>query len=225
MTKPDTVAELLEAIRPDPREDAAREAAHPRPPARRRVPIAVARDEAFCFLYEETLDVLRGAGAEPLFFSPLHDKELPENACGLYLPGGYPELYAAQLAENEPMRRSIKEAVSRGLPTVAECGGFLYLGQTLEGADGGVYPMAGYLPGDGVRTQKLVRFGYWSLTAGGDSLLLREGESVPVHEFHYWDSTQNGDSLTAVKPLTGRSCQCGFTGDRQSSPRSKRFFA
>ena len=63
-----------------------------------------------------------------MFFSPLHDKGLPKNACGLYLPGGYPELYAAQLAENEPMRRSIKEAVSRGLPTVAECGGFLYLG-------------------------------------------------------------------------------------------------
>ena len=191
-----------------------REAAHPRPPARGQVPIAVARDEAFCFLYEETLDVLRGAGVEPLFFSPLHDKELPENACGLYLPGGYPELYAAQLAENEPMRRSIKGAVSRGLPTVAECGGFLYLGQALEGTDGRVYPMAGYLPGDGVRTQKLVRFGYWSLTADADSLLLRKGESVPVHEFHYWESTQNGDGLTAIKPLTGRSCRCGFTGER-----------
>ena len=74
--------------------------------------------------------------------------------------------------------------------------------------------MAGYLPGDGVRTRKLVRFGYSQLTADADSLLLRKGESVPVHEFHYWDSTQNGDGLTAVKPLTGRSWPRGFTGER-----------
>ena len=183
-------------------------------PTQERVPIAVARDEAFCFIYEETLDALRDAGADPLFFSPLHEENLPENACGLYLPGGYPELYAARLAENESMRRSIKEAVSHGLPTVAECGGFLYLGQSLQGTDGQAYPMAGYLPGDGVRTPKLVRFGYSELAADTDSLLFRKGESVPVHEFHYWDSTQNGDSLTAVKPLTGVHWRCGFTNRR-----------
>ena len=112
------------------------------------------------------------------------------------------------------MKRSIHEAVSLGLPTVAECGGFLYLGQTLQGTDGQLYPMAGYLPGDGIRTQKLVRFGYSELTADTDSLLFRKGEAVPVHEFHYWDSTQNGDSLTAAKPLTGRSWRCGFTNRR-----------
>lgn len=191
-----------------------RPTAPPTPPAPNRVPIAVARDEAFCFAYAETLDALREAGAELLFFSPLHDEKLPEGACGLYLPGGYPELYAAELAENESMRRSVKEAVSRGLPTVAECGGFLYLGQSLEGMDGTAHPMAGYLPGEGVRTPKLVRFGYSELNADTDSLLFRKGESVPVHEFHYWDSTQNGDSLTAVKPLTGRSWRCGFTDRR-----------
>lgn len=183
-------------------------------PAQGRVPIAVARDEAFCFLYEETLDALSDAGADLLFFSPLHDEKLPKSACGLYLPGGYPELYAARLSENESMRRSIREAVSHGLPTVAECGGFLYLGQTLQGTDGKAYPMAGYLPGDGVRTPKLVRFGYSELAADTDSLLFRKGESVPVHEFHYWDSTQNGDCLTAVKPLTGRTWRCGFTNER-----------
>ena len=179
-----------------------------------RTPIAVAKDEAFCFLYEETLDILRNEGAELLFFSPLHDETLPENACGLYLPGGYPELYAAGLARNESMRQSVREAISRGVPTVAECGGFLYLGQTLEGTDGSAYPMAGYLPGDGVRTSKLVRFGYAELTADGDSLLFRKGESVPVHEFHYWDSTRNGEDLTAVKPLTGRNWRCGFVNER-----------
>ena len=183
-------------------------------PTQERVPIAVARDEAFCFIYEETLDVLRDTGADLLFFSPIHDESLPENACGLYLPGGYPELYAARLAKNESMRRSVREAVSHGLPTVAECGGFLYLGQSLQGADGTAYPMAGYLPGDGVRTPKLVRFGYSELAADTDSLLFRRGESVPVHEFHYWDSTQNGDSLIAAKPLTGRNWRCGFTNRR-----------
>ena len=90
--------------------------------------IAVARDEAFCFAYAETLDALRDAGAEPLFFSPLRDAALPENIGGLYLPGGYPELYARQLSENCPLRAAIREAVQKGLPTAAECGGFLYLG-------------------------------------------------------------------------------------------------
>ena len=74
--------------------------------------------------------------------------------------------------------------------------------------------MAGCLPGDGVYTSRLVRFGYSQLTANEDSLLFRTGEAVPVHEFHYWDSTENGDSLTAVKPLTGRSWRCGFTNRR-----------
>lgn len=183
-------------------------------PSRSRTPIAVARDEAFCFLYGETLDALSGEGAELLFFSPLHDETLPERACGLYLPGGYPELYAGWLGRNESMRQAVREAVGRGMPTVAECGGFLYLGQTLEGADGRSYPMAGYLPGDGVRTSRLVRFGYAELTADTDSLLFRKGESVPVHEFHYWDSTQNGSSLAAAKPLTGRGWRCGFTNRR-----------
>ena len=183
-------------------------------PAAGGVPIAAARDEAFCFMYAETLDALRDAGAELLFFSPLHDERPPRNACGLYLPGGYPELYASRLADNTSMRRWVKEAVRRGLPTVAECGGFLYLGQNLQGTDGGSYPMAGCLPGDGVYTSRLVRFGYSQLTANEDSLLFRTGEAVPVHEFHYWDSTENGDSLTAVKPLTGRSWRCGFTNRR-----------
>lgn len=188
----------------------------PPSPARRgkAVHVAVARDEAFCFTYAETLDTLEDAGAELVFFSPLHDENVPETACALYLPGGYPELYAAQLAENGSMRESVRAAVSGGMPTVAECGGFLYLGRALEGMDGKSYPMAGYLPGEGLRKERLVRFGYTELAADTDSLLFRAGESVPVHEFHYWDSTQNGEGLTAVKPLTGRSWRCGFVTDR-----------
>lgn len=133
-------------------------------PARAQVPIAVARDEAFCFTYQETLDALREAGGELLFFSPLTDAGLPREACGLYLPGGYPELYARRLSENEAMRRAVQAAVERGMPTVAECGGFLYLGKTLQGGDGEIYPMAGVLPGDAVRKERLVRFGYAELT-------------------------------------------------------------
>lgn len=191
------------------------EASQPSPArGKEKVPVAVARDQAFCFTYAETLDALEDAGAELLFFSPLRDEKIPEAAYALYLPGGYPELYAAQLAENGSMRASVREAVSGGMPTVAECGGFLYLGRTLEGMDGKAYPMAGYLPGEGLRRDRLVRFGYSHLRAEGDSLLFRAGESIPVHEFHYWDSTQNGEGLTAVKPLTGRSWRCGFVTDR-----------
>ena len=178
------------------------------------VPVAVARDEAFCFAYAETLDALREAGASLRFFSPLGDAALPGDACALYLPGGYPELHAAGLAENADMRRAVRDAVAGGMPTVAECGGFLYLGQTLEDGGGRAYPMAGVLPGEAVRRERLVRFGYAELTANEDSLLFRTGEAVPVHEFHYWDSTENGDSLTAVKPLTGRCWRCGFTNRR-----------
>ncbi len=189
------------------------------------VPLAVARDEAFCFTYAETLDALRDAGAELVFFSPLRDEKLPENACGLYLPGGYPELYAAQLAENQSMRDSIKGAVAGRMPTAAECGGFLYLGQSLEGTDGRTWPMAGYLPGEGVKQDRLVRFGYANLSAPPDSLLFEAGEPVPVHEFHYWDSTRNGEDLTASKPLTGRSWTCGFVSDRLYAAFPHLYFA
>lgn len=174
-----------------------------------RVRLAVARDAAFCFTYAETLEALQENGAELCFFSPLQDTALPPDIGGLYLPGGYPELYAAELAANAPMRAAIKSAVENGLPTAAECGGFLYLGQTLEDADGTPQPMAGVLPGQGVKTGRLVRFGYATLTAQTDSMLFAAGEQFPAHEFHHWDSTQNGTALTAAK-ANGRQWACGF---------------
>ena len=177
-----------------------------------RARIAVARDEAFCFCYPETLETLARAGAECVFFSPMRDAALPE-ADALYLPGGYPELYAETLSKNEPLRRAVAAAVAAGMPTVAECGGFLYLGQTLADEAGKVWPMAGVLPGDGFRAGRLVRFGYADLTAREDSLLFRAGERVPVHEFHHWDSTCPGDALEAEKP-DGRRWRCGFAGPR-----------
>ena len=173
------------------------------------VRIAVAKDEAFCFTYAETLESLQAAGAELCYFSPLRDAALPQNIGGLYLPGGYPELYASQLAANTAMRCAINTAVQRGLPTVAECGGFLYLGQTLEDAAGTAHPMAGVLPGQGFRVGRLVRFGYAMLTPQADSMLFRAGEPVPVHEFHHWDSTCNGTAFAAAK-ANGRHWDCGF---------------
>ena len=184
-------------------------------PARRAVPerctIAVARDEAFCFYYEDNLDALREAGAQLIFFSPLRDTGLPAEAGGLYLGGGYPELYAKELSENRSMRESARRAVSGGMPTVAECGGFLYLQQSLEGTDGTVWPMCGVLPGQGYRTERLQRFGYQTLSAESDSLLLRQGEQLPVHEFHHWDCTENGSDLVSRKE-DGRQWRCGFAG-------------
>jgi cobyrinic acid a,c-diamide synthase len=187
--------------------------------------IAVASDKAFCFTYRETLDALRQAGAELVFFSPLEDERLPEGASALYLPGGYPELYAAQLSENHAMRQAVQQAVAEGMPTVAECGGFLYLGKSLQGTDGEIYPMVGALPGEAVRKERLVRFGYAELTARGESLLFRSGERVPIHEFHYWDSSENGADLTATKPLTGRSWSCGFASERLYAAFPHLYFA
>lgn len=178
------------------------------PPA--RVRIAVAQDEAFCFTYAETLEAFRDAGAEVVFFSPLRDTALPENIGGLYLPGGYPELHARELSENTSLLREIKRKIEFGLPTVAECGGFLYLGQSLTDAEGQSWPMAGVLPGEAKDAGRLVRFGYAALSADSDSMLFRAGESFPVHEFHHWDSTANGTALAAKKPVGGAEWRCGF---------------
>ncbi len=181
------------------------------PPA--RVRIAVAQDEAFCFTYAETLEAFRDAGAEVVFFSPLRDTALPENIGGLYLPGGYPELHAKELSENTSLLREIKQKIESGLPTAAECGGFLYLGQSLTDAEGQSWPMAGVLPGEAKDAGRLVRFGYAALSADSDSMLFRAGESFPVHEFHHWDSTANGVALAAKKPVGGAEWRCGFVNE------------
>lgn len=183
----------------------------PQPSA--RVRIAVAQDEAFCFTYAETLEAFRDAGAEVVFFSPLRDTALPENIGGLYLPGGYPELHARELSENTSLLREIKRKIEFGLPTAAECGGFLYLGQSLTDAEGQSWPMVGVLPGEAKDAGRLVRFGYAALSADSDSMLFRAGESFPIHEFHHWDSTANGTALAAKKPVGGAEWRCGFVNE------------
>ncbi len=175
--------------------------------------IAVARDEAFNFIYAETLTALEDAGAELMFFSPVHDAGLPENINGLYLPGGYPELYGRQLSENESMREQIQKAVTAGLPTIAECGGFLYLSAQLEDADGRSWPMAGVLPGRARNAGKLVRFGYGTISTEKDTMLLDAGEKAPVHEFHYWDTTAGGSDMTLTKLSNGKKWDFGYAGE------------
>ena len=175
--------------------------------------IAVARDDAFCFLYEETLDTLEEQGAELVFFSPLHDEGLPKGVSGLYLPGGYPELFAGELSFNEDMLKDVKSAIESGLPTVAECGGFLYLCESLEDGNGDIYEQVGIFKGAATNKEKLVRFGYSLLSQEEDSLLFRKGEEVPMHEFHYWDAADPGSDLLATKPLGGRSYRCAYSTD------------
>lgn len=168
------------------------------------VPIAVARDEAFCFYYEENLRMLERAGAKLIYFSPLHDKKMPE-AAGFLLGGGYPELYARELSENTSMLESILAAIQADIPSLAECGGFLYLHETLEDPDGVRYPMVGAVRGNAYNTGKLGRFGYVTLTRGE--------KSIRAHEFHYYDSENNGADYLAVKPVTGRSWNCMHEGE------------
>lgn len=170
--------------------------------------IAVAYDRAFCFYYADNFRLLERLGCELVFFSPLNDKTLPENCHGLYLGGGYPELYKETLSKNKTMLTSVKDAVGSGLPCLAECGGFLYLGETLDGV-----PMAGILPSSAQNTGHLVRFGYVTLTAQKDGLLLRAGESVRAHEFHYYDSSDCGDGFLAQKS-GGAAWDCVVTTSR-----------
>ena len=173
--------------------------------------IAVAKDKAFCFYYADGLELLEQMGAKLVEFSPLADETLPEGTCGLYLGGGYPEEFAKELADNHSLLREIHDKILHGLPTIAECGGFLYLNRHLGDADGRYdWHMVGAFSGDAHNTGKLGRFGYVTLTAQKDGLLCRAGESFPAHEFHYWDSTTPGTDFHAQKPQSDRGWDCAF---------------
>ena len=166
-----------------------------------RVRIGVARDEAFCFYYQENFRLLEQMGAELVYFSPLRDKKIPDRVDGLLSGGGYPENYARELAKNAAMRESIRRSIAAGMPFLAECGGFLYLHRTLEGSDGKHWEMAGVYPFDAYRTNRLRRFGYVRL-------LTSSGQEIHGHEFHYWESEDPGTDWEAVKPTGNRSWRC-----------------
>lgn len=170
--------------------------------------IGVARDKAFSFYYADNLELLKQLGAQLVEFSPLHDPQLPDDLDGLLLGGGYPELYADTLSQNCTLMAQIKASLQNGLPCIAECGGFQYLCEQLEGADSKSYPMVGFLPGSSFRTPSLRRFGYVRLTAQKDNLLCKKGEGFAAHEFHYWDSQHCGNGCIAQKPYRRSSWEC-----------------
>ncbi|MGO4209540.1 cobyrinate a,c-diamide synthase [Terriglobus sp. 2YAB30_2] len=149
------------------------------------VRIGVARDKAFSFYYEDNLDLLRASGAEIVPFSPLHDAAVPEDLDGLYLGGGYPELYAEALSANQTMLQSIRNFASSGKPVYAECGGMIYLSRSIAKVDGTVATFAGVLPFTFEMTGKLVQFGYVSVELTRDCLLGRTGTTLRGHSFHY----------------------------------------
>ena len=168
--------------------------------------IGLAKDEAFCFFYEDNLELLRQMGAQLIPFSPLHDPHLPEGLDGLLLYGGYPELNGKALEENHTMREEIKAAIDGGMPCLAECGGFMYLHDQMEGMDGKMYKMVGVIPGKTWRTPRLTRFGYITLEQN------QKNQSdlgiSPAHEFHYFDSDNCGTTFHASKPESKRGWDC-----------------
>ncbi len=174
------------------------------------VNLAVAMDEAFCFYYEDNLRLLEKYGAKLQYFSPLHDAKLPDDCDALLLGGGYPELYAKDLSENISMLNSIKTAFENGLPTIAECGGFMYLHTYLYGScdeTALAFGLVGALNNKCYYKGKLVRFGYVELKEK-QSNFLPKGEIIKAHEFHYYDSTDNGQNCIATKPTTGKMYEC-----------------
>lgn len=172
------------------------------------VRIAVAMDKAFCFYYQDNLDILTEFGVEIVLFSPLKDHTLPKGIDGCYLGGGYPELHAVSLAANQSLLQDIRDKIQKGLPTIAECGGFMYLGQSIE-TEEGLFSMVGALPSNARLTKRLQNFGYVTLTAYQDNLLCKAGQSLRAHEFHYAQSDMQGSNFCAKK-ANGKTWDCVF---------------
>lgn len=167
------------------------------------VRIGVARDRAFCFYYEDNLDLLRQAGAETVFFSPLSDGKLPDDIDGIYLGGGYPELFARQLADNHHMLREIRNWSSAGRPIYAECGGFMYLTQGVEDTQGKFFPMAGVYPVRSRMNRKRAALGYRQATLADNCILGAEKTVIRGHEFHYSHIDTMPESVRRIYLLDG----------------------
>lgn len=144
----------------------------------------MARDAAFCFYYEENLAALTDAGFEIVEFSPLTDVGLPKGTDAVYLGGGYPESFAGDLAANETLARQLRDLAEDGMPIYGECGGFVYLGRTLQTFDGERHPMAGVLPVDFTMDSQFLSIRYVELTTRADSLLGPKGTVIRGQEFH-----------------------------------------
>ena len=158
---------------------------YPLQPKEKKVRLGLALDEAFNFYYQENIDLLRAYGAETLFFSPMHDKKLPPDLDGLYFPGGFPDVLADKLAENQTMRKSIKNAIEDGLPTYSEHGGTLYLAESITNFDGSVFSMVGALPGKALMDKRLQALDSTLMETINDNLLTHTGKVIHGHEYHF----------------------------------------
>ncbi|MGO8692500.1 MAG: cobyrinate a,c-diamide synthase [Rectinemataceae bacterium] len=190
---------------------------YPRPAsAPAPVRIAVARDEAFSFYYEDNFEILRDLGAELAFFSPLHDSALPEGTSTLYIGGGYPELHLDEIAGNGAMRDSIKSARDAGMPIYAECGGYLYLLEAVETSDGTLRPGLGLAPGVARPGGRLAALGYREGRTLGPSPLGRSGCRLRGHVFHYYRVENGGraSSIELARPGGGERCAEGYLDGR-----------
>ena len=168
------------------------------------VRLGVARDRAFCFYYPENLEMLAEYGAELVWFSPLDDREMPADLDGLYLGGGYPELYAPQLAANEAMLQTVRRLAAEGLPIYAECGGLMYLAREIRDREGRTHPMAGVFPFPVRMLPRLKALGYREVTLTAASLLGPAGTRVRGHEFHYSEIVGEPDGVPRLYRLTPR---------------------
>ncbi|MCQ2082504.1 MAG: cobyrinate a,c-diamide synthase [Lachnospiraceae bacterium] len=173
----------------------------------KKVRLGVAKDEVFCFYYEENLRLLEEYGAELIYFSPLHDKCIPEGVSGLLIGGGYPELRLKELSENVSMKASIKNAIDNNMPTIAECGGFMYLHKAIVDNDGAMYEMVGAIDAKAYNEGKLVRFGYVEISM--------DSYEVKGHEFHYFDSEKNGSDAIARKPFSDKKWSFGYVDENR----------
>ncbi|MBS3731586.1 MAG: cobyrinate a,c-diamide synthase [Desulfobacterales bacterium] len=160
--------------------------------------VAVARDAAFCFYYEDNLDVLREQGCETVFFSPVNDRKLPDRIHGLYLGGGYPELYASALSQNDSMRDSIRRHCRAGMPAYAECGGFMYLCRQMTDVEESTFDMAGVFPFATRMQKRLAALGYREIRLTRDTPLGPAGTVMRGHEFHY-SRMENTDESAGVR--------------------------
>ncbi len=168
--------------------------------------IAIANDEAFSFYYADSLDLLAGAGADLVNFSPIHDRALPEGAQGLYIGGGFPELFADRLAANDALRREILEAAYDGMPIYAECGGLMYLTEGIVDFDGHAYPMVGAIPGRAVMERERLRIGYVEVEPLHKNILAKPGMRLRGHEFHCarWEGSEPASAAYRILNQDGR---------------------
>jgi cobyrinic acid a,c-diamide synthase len=177
--------------------------------APKEIRIAVAKDAAFNFYYQENLELLEAYGAECVYFSPLKGEPLPDNIHGIYLGGGFPEKFAIELANNHEVKVSIKHAIENGVPTLAECGGYMYLANSIETTDGERYEMVGIVPGSIKMQSHLSAIGYREITGISGNYLLRENEKARGHEFHYstFHSINEISPAYKVKGVQTVSCE------------------